>query len=193
MILVVGLGNPGREYSASKHNVGFMVLDALLERFRIASVKKGFSGLFGEATVAEQRVMLLKPQTYMNLSGASVSEASQFFKIPAENIISVYDEMDLALGVIKIKLGGGSAGHRGVESIRARLGSDKFTRVRVGIGKPRQGGDTTSHVLSGFARDERRIIDEATLRAADAVVEIIENGAAAAMNKFNQKQDTESK
>ncbi len=189
MILVVGLGNPGKEYSLSKHNIGFMVVDELANRLGVSLNKIGFTSVYGEALFEEKKVVLLKPQTYMNRSGKAVTEFVGFFKILARDVISVYDEMDLSFGNLKIKVGGGSAGHNGIESIITSIGDDSFIRVRVGIGKPGQKSETVSHVLSRFRKDEKKIVEDALGRAADAVLEIIARGVENAMNKFNRKPD----
>ena len=186
MILVAGLGNPGKKYSNTKHNVGFLVVEEIGNRVGIELNKNKFRGRFGEGFTGDHKLVLLKPETYMNLSGESVSSIRNFYDIPAENIIVVYDEMDLPLGNIKIKSGGGSAGHNGIKSITSSLGTDAFTRVRVGIGKPfRDSG--ASHVLSGFSKDEAEVVNESIKRAADAVFAIIDNGLERAMNEYNTK------
>jgi PTH1 family peptidyl-tRNA hydrolase len=190
MILAVGLGNPGKAYSRSKHNLGFMVVDEVASRIGATLSKKGFAALYGEAVHEEKKLLLLKPQTYMNRSGQSVSQAAEFFKITAEEIIVVYDEMDLPLGNLKIRLGGGSAGHKGIESIIGHLGDDNFVRVRLGIGKPGEKSKAVSHVLSQFTKEENSIIEGMVNRAADAVLEVIANGVESAMNKFNKKNDS---
>ena len=189
MILVVGLGNPGKEYSLSKHNIGFMVVDELANRLGVSLNKMGSTSVYGEALVEEKKIILLKPQTYMNRSGKAVLEFVGFFKILARDVISVYDEMDLSLGSLKIKVDGGSAGHKGIESIITSLGDDSFIRVRVGIGKPVQKSENVNHVLSKFKKDEKKIVEDALGRAADAVLEIIARGVESAMNKFNRKPD----
>ena len=192
MILVVGLGNPGKAYSRSKHNLGFMVVDEVASRIGATLSKKGFTALYGEVVQEEKKLLLLKPQTYMNRSGQSVSQAAEFFKISAQDIIVVYDEMDLPLRNLKIRRGGGSAGHKGIESIIAHLGDDNFVRVRVGIGKPEDKSKTVNHVLSHFTKEESSILEGVVNRAADAVLEIIARGVESAMNKFNKKNDSPS-
>lgn len=187
MILVAGLGNPGEEYSSSRHNVGFIVVDEIAKRLGISLKKKGFRSLFAEALLEEKKIILLKPQTYMNLSGDAVSDAVEFFKISLKDIIVVHDEIDLPLGSMKIKTGGGSAGHKGVRSIVNCLGDSGFVRVRVGVGKPLQKSEVIGHVLSGFGKEEKRIMEDMVVRAADAVLEIILRGLESAMNKFNRK------
>ncbi|MBI2486019.1 MAG: aminoacyl-tRNA hydrolase [Deltaproteobacteria bacterium] len=189
MILVVGLGNPGKEYSLSKHNIGFMVVDELANRLGVSLNKIGFTSGYGEALVEEKKIIFLKPRTYMNRSGKAVSGFVDFFKILPGDLILVYDEMDLPLGNLKIKVGGGSAGHKGIESIITSLGDDSFIRVRVGIGKPGQKSETVNHVLSKFKKDEKKIVEDALVRAADAVLEIVARGVESAMNKFNRKPD----
>ena len=187
MILIAGLGNPGKEYSSSRHNVGFIVVDEIAKRLGISLKKKSFGSLFAEALLEEQQLMLLKPQTYMNLSGDAVSEAVEFFKIPLKNVIVVHDEIDLPLGSIKIKTRGGSAGHKGVQSIINCLGDGGFVRVRIGIGKPIQKSEVVGHVLSGFEKEKKKIMENMVVRAADAVLEIILRGLESTMNKFNRK------
>lgn len=188
MILVAGLGNPGKGYSSSRHNVGFIVVDELTKRLG-ASLKKGFRSLYTEAYLEEKKLILLKPETYMNRSGEAVLGAVEFFKIPIKDIIVVHDEMDLPLGNIKVKIGGGSAGHKGIQSIISSLGDNGFIRVRVGIGKPTQKSEVIGHVLSRFEKEEKKIIEYAVNRAADVVLEITLRGVEDAMNKFNRKSE----
>lgn len=189
MILVAGLGNPGKEYSLSKHNIGFMVLDELADRLGTDVRKKNFKSLCAEALLGDKKILLLKPQTYMNLSGEAVRDAAGFFKIPVKDIIVIYDEMDIPFGNIKITVGGGSAGHRGIQSIMTSLGDRNFTRIRIGIGKPVQKSETVGHVLSGFGQEEKEKIKDMLSKAADAVSEVIVRGTDSAMNKFNRKDD----
>jgi PTH1 family peptidyl-tRNA hydrolase len=189
MILVAGLGNPGKDYSFSRHNIGFMAVDELADRLGAKINKRGFRSLHGEALVQGKKLILLKPQTYMNLSGQAVSNTAGFFKIPAKDIIVVYDEMDLALGGIRIRVGGGSAGHKGIESIIMNLGNPNFIRVRIGIGKPVQKSKAVNHVLSGFKEGEKEAIKNVLTKAADAILEIILNGVESAMNKFNRREE----
>lgn len=187
MMLVVGLGNPGKEYTLTKHNVGFLVVDELGKRFGIDVNKNKFQSLYGEGFVETNKVLLLKPQTYMNRSGGAVSSASNFYKIPPENIIVVHDEMDLSLGRIMIKPGGGSAGNNGIKSIISHLTTKDFIRIRIGIGKPKMESDGASHVLSKFSKSESNLVEDSIQTASDAVIEIINNGLEKAMNKFNVK------
>lgn len=191
MILVAGLGNPGSEYASTKHNLGFLTVDEIGKRAGIDLKKKKFSGVCGEGTFNNDKLILLKPETYMNRSGESVSTAASFYQIPAENIIIVHDELDLPAGTVRIKAGGGSAGHKGVMSVMGELGNGDFIRVRIGIGKPGEKQGTVSHVLTKFSKEEREIVSESVLRAADAVLEIIQHGLQKAMNKYNVRPESE--
>ncbi|MGH7801361.1 MAG: aminoacyl-tRNA hydrolase [Thermodesulfobacteriota bacterium] len=189
MILVAGLGNPGKGYASSRHNIGFIVIDELAKRFGVGLKKKGFRSHYAQESLEDKKLILLKPDTFMNRSGEAISEAAEFFKIPAKDIIVVYDEMDLSLGSIKVKVGGGSAGHKGIQSIINSLGDSDFIRVRVGIGKPVQKSEVVDHVLSQFEKEEKKLAKELIVRVADAVIEIVLRGAESAMNKFNKKPE----
>ncbi len=189
MKLVVGLGNPGKEYTLTKHNVGFLVVDELGKRVGIDIQKSKFQSLYGEGFLEGNKILLLKPQTYMNRSGGAVSSDSDFYKIPPENIIVIHDEMDISFGRIMIKPGGGSAGNNGIKSIISSLGSKDFIRVRIGIGKPNAKSDGANHVLSNFSKSESAMVEESIQTAADAVLEIMNNGLEKAMNKYNVKSE----
>jgi PTH1 family peptidyl-tRNA hydrolase len=191
MILVAGLGNPGSEYASTKHNLGFLTVDEIGKRAGIDLKKKKFSGVYGEGTFNNDKLILLKPETYMNRSGESVSSAASFYHIPAENIIIIHDELDLPTGTVRIKAGGGSAGHKGLKSVMGELGSGDFIRIRIGIGKPREKKGTVSHVLTKFNKEESELVRESLLRAADAVLEIIRHGLQKAMNKYNVRPESE--
>ena len=191
MILVVGLGNPGSEYASTKHNLGYLTVDEVGKRTGIDLKKKKFKGIYGEGILNNNKLLLLKPETYMNRSGESVLSAVSFYHIPAEKIIVIHDELDLPTGAVRIKAGGGSAGHKGILSIIGELGSKDFIRIRVGIGKPKQKTATVSHVLSQFRKEESEILRESVMRAADAVLEIIQRGLKKAMNKFNVRAESE--
>ncbi len=193
MILVAGLGNPGSEYASTKHNLGFLAVDEIGKRAGIDLKKKKFSGIYGEGTFNGGKLMLLKPETYMNRSGESVSSAAGFYHIPTGNIIIIHDELDLPAGTVRIKAGGGSAGHKGVMSVIGELGSGDFTRVRIGIGKPREKKGTVSHVLTKFSKEESELASESVMRAADAVLEIIRHGLRKAMNKYNVRSESEDR
>ena len=192
MILVAGLGNPGKGYASSRHNIGFIVIDELAKGFGVGLKKKGFKSHYVQESLEDKKLILLKPDTFMNRSGEAISEAAEFFKIPAKDIIVVYDEMDLSLGSIKVKVGGGSAGHKGIQSIINSLGDSDFIRVRAGIGKPIQKSEVVDHVLSQFEKEEKKLAKELIVRAADAVIEIVLRGAESAMNMFNKKPEVTS-
>ena len=191
--LIVGLGNPGKDYEQTRHNIGFMILDNLADRADINISKKGFKGLYDDINFSEHKLLLFKPQTYMNLSGQAVKEIKNFYKIDTKKIIVVHDEIDLELGKIKIKEGGGSAGHNGIKSIFENIGDKNFKRVRVGIGRPRSQMNVSSHVLSKFTGEEKEILESQINSATEAVLEIISNGLTSAMNKFNKNISTVNK
>lgn len=191
MILVAGLGNPGSEYASTKHNIGYLTVDEIGKRVGIDLKRKKFKGAYGEGTFDNEKLILLKPETYMNRSGESVSSAASFYNIQPENIIVVHDELDLPTGTVRIKAGGGSAGHKGIISIIGELGSGDFTRIRIGIGKPARKSGTVSHVLSKFGKEEDKLVHESVSRAADAVLEIVRHGLEQAMNKFNVRPERE--
>ncbi|MCA3269900.1 MAG: aminoacyl-tRNA hydrolase [Alphaproteobacteria bacterium] len=161
--LIVGLGNPGSEYAQHRHNVGFMVADSLSTALKTSFSSK-FSGLFASAQVASEKIFLLKPQTYMNLSGNSVQAAAQFYKIPNERITVLHDELDLAFGTVRMKTGGGDAGHNGLKSITAALGAE-YTRIRIGIGHPGHKDAVSDYVLSPFSAAERETLPSVLVKA----------------------------
>ncbi|MGI9553423.1 MAG: aminoacyl-tRNA hydrolase [Thermodesulfobacteriota bacterium] len=185
--LIVGLGNPGNEYELTRHNIGFIVLDNFAIKAGIEISKSGYRGLYGKGEYLNNTLYLLKPQTFMNRSGESVKEIKNFYKIPSKQMIVIHDELDISLGNLKVKAGGGTAGHNGLESIKADIGKSDFTRVRVGIGKPDLKGKTVKHVLSSFHKEEIEILNETIKKATDAINEIISNGARSAMNKYNEQ------
>ena len=184
-LLVAGLGNPGREYERTRHNAGWLVLDELSRRHG-GSWRSKFSGSLSEIRVDGSKLALLKPETYMNESGRSVAAAGRFFKVPAESLLVVHDDVDLEPGRLQARRGGGLAGHNGLKSIVAHLHTQDFVRVRIGIGKPpgsRQGAD---HVLRRFSKAERKEIDVVLEEAADAVELILAEGVDVAMNRVNR-------
>ncbi len=195
MYLIVGLGNPGREYEGSRHNAGFLVLDELRRRAGIPDFKEKFSGVWAKGDLFGQPVALLKPMTYMNLSGDSVQPAAAFLKVPPAEIIVIHDELDLAWKDVRVKVGGGHAGNNGIRSVIQRLGTPEFVRVRVGIGKPGAGfaGDTAAWVLSGFDAMERAEWPNVEAQAMNAVRKILEDGPTAAMNLANTKPNASAK
>ncbi len=190
MKLVAGLGNPGPRYARSRHNVGFVVVDELARRWGVAVDRfdRHFEALLGEATVGSQRVLLLKPQTYMNLSGRSVAAACRFYKVALDDLLVVYDDVDLPVGQIRIRAGGSSGGQKGMEDVLRHMGSQEIARIRVGIGKVHRSA-TVDHVLGTFAPDERESAEQAVWTAADAVECWLREDLTAAMNRFNRRAD----
>jgi PTH1 family peptidyl-tRNA hydrolase len=172
MKLVVGLGNPGDKYEKTRHNIGFEVIEALAAELKVPSFREKFQGLIGEAYVKDEKVFLLKPQTYMNLSGNSIAEVINFYKLdPKEDLIVIYDDMDLDLGRLKIKKKGSAGGHNGIKSIISHLG-EEFIRVKCGIGKAKSREETVNFVLGKFSKEERELADELVEKAVKASVSL---------------------
>jgi peptidyl-tRNA hydrolase, PTH1 family len=189
VILVVGLGNPGDRYADTRHNIGFRVVEKLLGKGGSAHGQERFSGSFTSIDLAGERVGILRPLTYMNLSGSSVQAAMSFYKLGLEELLVVHDELDIGFGELRLKLGGGDGGHRGIRSITERLGSDAYARLRVGIGRPPPDfrGDAAAFVLEAFSLAERAGAETLVDRAAGAVELFVESGLAKAMNATNQR------
>ncbi len=185
MKIIVGLGNPGQEYGATRHNVGFMTVDKLAEKWSITTWRERYNGLVAEYR-GEETVLLVKPQTYMNLSGRAIVPLVNFYKVQFNEITVIYDDLDLPAGRLRLRLKGGSGGHRGIESMLYELGNDDFNRVRIGIGRPPQGWETANYVLGRFNSEEAPVISEAIDQAASAVECILQEGFTKAMNKFNK-------
>lgn len=185
MILVAGLGNPGAQYANTRHNVGFDTIDYLAASYRIPLNRVRHKALTGEGIIQGKKVILLKPQTFMNLSGEAIAELIRFYKVPLTDLIVVYDDIDLPVGSVRIRPTGSAGTHNGMRSIVERLGSSAFPRVRIGVGKPPQGWKLADHVLSRFPEEERALVNAAVERAADAVPAIILAGAEAAMSRYN--------
>ncbi len=183
MYLIVGLGNPEEDYSNTRHNMGFNTINKISKEYDIEVNKKKFKGLYGTGMIEGKKVILLKPQTFMNLSGESVKEVVDFYKIEHNDIIVIYDDMDVDLGTIKIRKKGGPGSHNGMKSVVQYLGTD-FARIRVGIGKP-EDEDFIRYVIGPIPEEEKEMLDKSTTTAKDAVVEIIKSGVDNAMNKFN--------
>lgn len=184
MKIIVGLGNPGKEYKNTRHNIGYMVLEELASRCPIEKQESKFDAIIGQIKIKGEKVLLVKPLTYMNLSGKSVQPLTHWYKLDLADLIVVYDDMDLPLGTIRIRAAGGSGGHKGIKSIIERLASQDFARIRIGIGRP-ENHDTVDWVLSRFAGDEKVKIEQAVKNAADALEKWITNGIADAMNTYN--------
>ena len=189
MFLVVGLGNPEDEYEGTRHNVGFEVADTLARRAGVRFSDKKFKARMARGEIAGESCVLLKPQTYMNLSGESVGPAAGFFKLTTSEIIVVHDELDLPIGRIKLKKGGGHGGHNGLRSLKQHLPDDAFVRVRIGIGRPPPGWDPADFVLSRFTKAERGEAERAVDEAADAVESILKDGIDKAMNVYNRAKE----
>jgi PTH1 family peptidyl-tRNA hydrolase len=188
MYLVVGLGNPGKEYELTRHNIGFRVIDRLSKDMNIAVSKGQCNALIGQGNIDGHKMILAKPQTFMNLSGGSVLELMNWYKIETSHLILIYDDLDLDAGQLRIRPKGNSGGHKGVESVINRLQTTEFARVRIGIGKPDQiieGENGSAYVLSRIPKSEQEAVDKALLSAAEAVPLIITEGLEAAMNKYN--------
>ena len=185
MYLIVGLGNPEEDYGNTRHNMGFNVINKIAEQCDIEVSQKKFKGLYGIGTIYGEKVILLKPQTYMNLSGQSIRECKDFYKINLDELIVIYDDIDINPGVIKIRKKGSAGTHNGMKSVVQEIGSTEFSRVRVGIGKPANKEDLMEHVIGYIPEEEKEILDEGTNKAKEAVIEIIKNGIDTAMNKFN--------
>ncbi|KAF0108900.1 MAG: peptidyl-tRNA hydrolase PTH1 family [Anaerolineaceae bacterium] len=183
--LIAGLGNPGREYRENRHNVGFMLVDRLAVKLNARFTRLQSRALVASAVYMERKIILAKPQTFMNLSGQSVQGLMHFYKLPLENLLIAHDDLDLPLGAIRIRPDGGSAGQKGMESILQRLGTDEFARIRLGIGRPPGQMQAPDYVLQDFSNAELTVISETLSRAADAALEFVVNGLDAAMNKYN--------
>ncbi|MBI5666088.1 MAG: aminoacyl-tRNA hydrolase [Nitrospirae bacterium] len=183
MWLVAGLGNPGDDYADTRHNIGFMVIDALSARCSISIRQKAANFIYGRGFIGEQKALLIKPLTFMNRSGDAVWEAIRMNE-DMDNILVVHDDLDLETGVIRIRKAGSSGGHNGVQSIIDRLGSQDFIRLKIGIGRPNR-GPAEKYVLRRFNKQERPVIEEAVEIAADAIQEILAKGVASAQNKFH--------
>ncbi len=187
--MIAGLGNPGKDYAQTRHNIGFLALDTLASKSRLIFDKTRFDSEYVKAKILGKDVFLIKPLTYMNRSGLSIHKFASYYKIEIEDIIIVHDDMDLEFGKIKIVKGRGHGGHNGVRSIMESFGNNDYIRVRVGVGHPVSGRDVTGHVLGGFSPDEMRLLDQTTDTASAACLHILENGVIAAMNIFNQTAD----
>ena len=183
MFLIVGLGNPGKEYDGTRHNIGFEAVDYIAEKYNIELNREKFKGVFGEGFINNKKVILLKPTTYMNLSGESVREIVNFYKISNEEIIVMYDDISLPIGKMRIREKGSHGGHNGIRNIILNLSTDVFPRVKIGVGAPK--GNLVSHVLGKFSDEENIILKETVEAAAKAVEIIISDDTKEAMNKYN--------
>ena len=183
--LIVGLGNPGREYRQTRHNIGFMLLDRLALRLNLTFSRVESKSLVTKGDYAGRRLLLAKPQTYMNLSGQAVGAMAQFYKVPQENLLVVYDDVDLPFGLLRMRPAGGAGGHKGMTSIIERLGSQEIPRLRMGIGRPPGRMEAADYVLQEFSATETNLLPEILDRGVEAMFTFITQGIAAAMNHYN--------
>ncbi|MBD7915198.1 aminoacyl-tRNA hydrolase [Clostridium sp. Sa3CUN1] len=183
MFLIVGLGNPGKEYDGTRHNIGFEAIDYLSKKYNIDVNRTKFKGVFGEGFINNKKVVLLKPSTYMNLSGESIREAINFYKLENEEVLVIYDDISLEVGKLRIREKGSAGGHNGIKSIISNMSTDIFPRIKIGVGQPK--GDLVSHVLGKFNQEEINDLNEVIESSSEAVEIIIKDGTKEAMNKLN--------
>ena len=189
MYLIVGLGNPGRQYEATRHNMGFDTVDCLIEKHNVPQGGVKFNAMYGKGIIGGDKAILMKPLSFMNLSGGPVRDMVNFFKIdPEKELIVISDDIDLEPGQLRIRKQGSAGGHNGLKDIIQKLGTQNFVRIKIGVGAKPQGWDLADHVLSRFPASERKLVDEAIREAADAVEKIIAQGPDAAMNEYNRKK-----
>ena len=189
MYLIVGLGNPGRQYEATRHNMGFDTVDCLIEKHNVPQGGVKFNAMYGKGIIGGDKAILMKPLSFMNLSGGPVRDMVNFFKIdPEKELIVISDDIDLEPGQLRIRKQGSAGGHNGLKDIIQKLGTQNFVRIKIGVGAKPQGWDLADHVLSRFPDSERKLVDEAIREAADAVEKIIAQGPDAAINEYNRKK-----
>lgn len=186
LFIVVGLGNPGTRYENTRHNVGFDTIDFLADKYRIDVSKAKHKALLGDGKIGDKKVVLVKPQTFMNLSGESVRDIVDWYKAPIDNTILIYDDIDLALGRIRVRPKGSSGTHNGMKSVIYQLQDENFPRVRIGVDRPPKGWDLADFVLSKFGTEDRKIASSSIENAAEAVCTIINSSVEEAMNKYNR-------
>ena len=191
MKLIVGLGNPGREYEGTRHNCGFMVIDKLAEKLNVSVDQNKFKGLYVKFKYHGEDVILLKPQTYMNLSGESVSTLMQFFKIEIEDLLVIYDDLDMPVGKLRLRKTGSAGGHNGIKNIIAHLGGQVFPRIKVGVGEKPPKYDLADYVLGHFSKAEQELMSEGYDNAVKAVELIVSDQMSEAMNEYNRKKKDE--
>ena len=187
MTVIAGLGNPGKEYDKTKHNVGFWVIDQLAKEYNIDVTKFKHKALIGDGVIAGKKVLLVKPQTYMNLSGESIREILKFYKIPIEQFYVIYDDTSLPLSSVRIREKGSAGGHNGIKNIIAHLNTDAFIRIKVGIGEKPNGWDLADYVLAKFSKDDEPLILSGVEKASHAIEILLTKGIVEAMNQTNQK------
>lgn len=187
MYIIAGLGNPTKEYEKTRHNVGFEVIDVLADRLFTSVDEKKFKGYYGKAVIGGEKVILLKPQTFMNLSGESVRAAADFYKVDPDHIIVVYDDVSLDVGQLRIRTKGSAGGHNGIKNIISHLGTDVFPRIKVGVGEKPKGYDLADYVLGHFSKEDRSIMEEGYEKAVEAIKLFLTGEIDAAMNEYNRK------
>lgn len=188
MILIAGLGNPGRDYMGTRHNIGFGVIARISDQYNIPLSSREHKAVCGKGMIGGQKVILAQPQTYMNLSGECVRSMADYYKIDSEDIIVAYDDVSLEVGQLRVRRKGSAGGHNGIKNIIAQLGTDEFPRVKVGVGAKPDGGDLIRHVLGRFSREDEKIISEVLDLAVEAVEAIVTEGVDVAMNRFNARR-----
>ncbi len=189
MIVIAGLGNPGKEYEHTRHNVGFDLIDVLAERYQIGVNESKFQGLYGKGIIEGEKVILVKPLTYMNLSGICIKEVLHYFKCnPKTDLIVISDDISLPEGMIRIRKKGSAGGHNGLKNIIAQVGTDEFARIRIGVGDKPKNGDLVNHVLGHFTKEARAQVEQGLENAADAIALAVRENMDAAMNQFNKKK-----
>ena len=193
--IIVGLGNPGIKYEGTRHNVGFKVIDELAVRYKIDRPARFGKSMIGKGIISGEKVILVKPMTYMNLSGEAVREICSYYKVDHhDHLIVISDDIDLPVGHLRIRKKGSAGGHNGLKNSILHLGDDEFTRIRIGVGgKPAPGADLVNHVLGHFTGEDKEIVQEAFVKAADAVVCALEEGPDKAMNRYNTKKQKKPK
>ena len=191
MYIIAGLGNPGEKYDNTRHNAGFLTIDALASKYNIDVREKAHKALIGKGVIEGQKVILAKPQTYMNVSGESIRALVDYYKIAQEELIIIFDDISLEPGQLRIRKKGSAGGHNGIKSIIAHLGTQEFTRIKVGVGEKPPKMDLADYVLSRFGAEEQKIMDEAFGEAAEAAVMMMTTGAERAMNHYNAKKKAE--
>ncbi len=188
IFVVVGLGNPGKQYEQTKHNVGFLVIDKLAEKYQIPMTKFQYKAFVGSGTIKNKKVLLVKPQTFMNLSGESVREIVNFYKVPQERFVVIYDDTSLPMGQIRLREKGSHGGHNGIRNIIQLMGTDVFGRIKVGIGEKPNGWDLADYVLAKFEQNDLPLMENGMDKATEAVEWILSRGMQDAMNRMNQRQ-----
>lgn len=188
MKLIAGLGNPGKEYAGTRHNIGFGVITRISDQYNIPLSSREHKAVCGKGIIRGEKVILAQPQTFMNLSGESIRSMADYYKIDMEDIIVVFDDIDLEVGQIRVRRKGSAGGHNGIKNIIQHLGTSEFARVKVGVGAKPEGGDLVKHVLGRFSKEDEKVMSEALDLAAEAVETIVKEGIDSAMNRYNAKK-----